>query len=293
MKNLFILIVLWFVCFSSFADKREFIREYTYIAGENDSKTIAKENALKQIKSLLLEELGTYIESYVNYSEAENNNITKDFFNREIKTISGGITETKIIEENWNGYEYYMKAQIMADPEEVIRKINESLMARRNSAAIDSLKSLLFSTSKEVELKDKELENYKMLLSEQRKIVSSRAWELEKMQDELVDLRLKLIKYENREKIIRSEIQDIEDRIRIQSDFLLKNARKYMTFDELKKVCGEPASSGRAMNHKYAVYGSFVAYFKEGNDILDGVCRISAYDFTWGKVNPQFNILNK
>jgi hypothetical protein len=78
----------------------------------------------------LLEELSTYVESYVNYNVKETNKISEEFFQKEIKTTSVGITETKILEEKWNGEEFYVKAQIKADPNEVIRKINQTLSAR-------------------------------------------------------------------------------------------------------------------------------------------------------------------
>ena len=123
--------VLFLLCgfvLNIYAENKTFIREYNYQAGENDSKITARAKALTEVKRLLLEELGVYMESYTNYIvEDQKGTITKDFFQNEIKSLSAGITETKILEENWNGVQYYIKAEIEADPTDVARKINASL----------------------------------------------------------------------------------------------------------------------------------------------------------------------
>ncbi len=112
MKTLFSVLLLLAVSYHSFSQEKYFVREYKYTAGESDSKITAREKAIKEVKSMLLEELGIYVESYVNYNVKEIEKINTSFFNQEIKTMSAGITETKILEEKWNGYEFYIKAQI-------------------------------------------------------------------------------------------------------------------------------------------------------------------------------------
>ena len=48
---------------SSFAETKTFIKEYTYHAGDEDSRNSSRTIALREVKRLLLEELGTYLES--------------------------------------------------------------------------------------------------------------------------------------------------------------------------------------------------------------------------------------
>ena len=60
---IFILLVL-FIPNLVAAETKTFIKEYNYQASEVDSKVSSRAIALEQVKRLLLEELGTYIESH-------------------------------------------------------------------------------------------------------------------------------------------------------------------------------------------------------------------------------------
>ena len=71
--------------------------------------------ALEQVKRLLLEKLGTYLESE---TEVKNLQLTKD----QIVILTAGIVRTEIIEERWDGKTYYLKAKITADPKDVINR---------------------------------------------------------------------------------------------------------------------------------------------------------------------------
>lgn len=100
------------------AKDKIFVREYRYQASEIDSKVSSRTNALQQVKRLLLEETGTYLESF---TEVKNLQVTKD----KIIIYTAGITQTKIIEEKWNGEEYWLKAELKTDPEEIIEFIRK------------------------------------------------------------------------------------------------------------------------------------------------------------------------
>ena len=60
---------------SVYAKVMTFTKEYTYQASEADSKLTCRAIALEQVKRLLLEQLGTYLESQ---SEVKNFQLTKD-----------------------------------------------------------------------------------------------------------------------------------------------------------------------------------------------------------------------
>lgn len=81
-----LLAVLFLSPNSALAETKTFQREYTYQASEADSKLSARAIALEQVKRLLLEELGTYLESR-------------------------------------NGKKYRLNAKIAADPEQVIKTL--------------------------------------------------------------------------------------------------------------------------------------------------------------------------
>ena len=96
------------------AETKTFIKEYTYQAGDEDSKNSCRIIALREVKRLLLEELGTYLESE---TEVKNFQMTKD----QIVTLTAGIVGTELIEEKWNteNLKYWLKARISANPQDV------------------------------------------------------------------------------------------------------------------------------------------------------------------------------
>ena len=66
-----IISILYFGLFCadvSIAKDKVFVREYKYQASEIDSKVSCRTNALQQVKRLLLDELGTYLESHTEIS---------------------------------------------------------------------------------------------------------------------------------------------------------------------------------------------------------------------------------
>jgi hypothetical protein len=233
------------------AQKKQFIREYTYKASETDSKVTSRQKALTEVKALLIEELGTYVESYVNHAVTEKNGvITKDFFTNEIKTLGAGTTETKILEERWDGYEYYVKAQIMADPEEVVRRINQTLSIRKSSEAVDSLKVLLQSSNKELTVKNSELAALKKQLTVQQKKIDSTQTSLNTLNQQLIESKRQLTSYQAQEQRLLSEVEEIEQKMKSAASSAMSNVRIGMTTEEVIRVCGKPrAESCEDMNY--------------------------------------------
>ncbi len=115
-------LIIALLLFTSFpfalAELKTFVKEYTYQASEADSKISSRTIALEQVKRLLLEELGTYIESH---TEVTNFQLTKD----QITTLTAGIVQTQILKEKWDGERYWMQAKIEADPDEVSKSIDQ------------------------------------------------------------------------------------------------------------------------------------------------------------------------
>jgi len=101
------------------AEEKVFVKEYSYQASEKDSKISCRTNALAQVKRLLLEELGSYIESS---TEVINLQLTRE----DIVSITSGTVKTEIIDESWDGRQYWIKANLTADPDEVLQSIRES-----------------------------------------------------------------------------------------------------------------------------------------------------------------------
>jgi len=108
---------LLFIPHLTSAENKIFIKEYTYQASEEDSRNSCRTISLREVKRLLLEELGTYLESI---TEVQDFQLTKD----QITTLTAGIVKTEIIEEKWDGRTYWLKSKIAADSREVIKSID-------------------------------------------------------------------------------------------------------------------------------------------------------------------------
>lgn len=225
------------------AENKTFIREYTYQASESDSKITARNQALSEVKKLLLEELGVYVESYVNYTiESQSGHITKDFITNEIKQLSVGITETKILEEKWNGEQYYVRAEIVADPTDVVRKINQTLEKRQSDVVIDSLHILLQNMQQNVEVKNAEIEKLNQLLRTQSATNQIQRQKVNDLNNQLSSLQTQLNKYRQEEQDILTEIDRIKRNLQNITTKAVTNARAGMSCEEVVRLCGKPRS---------------------------------------------------
>lgn len=121
---------------SAIAADQIYVREYTYQASEADSKLSARAIALQEVKRQLLSELGTHVSSIVKIQSSANG-ITLG--TEEIETLSAGITRVEILNEKWNGTEYVLKAQIKADPAEVLKSIEKLLDVNGKQKQISQL----------------------------------------------------------------------------------------------------------------------------------------------------------
>lgn len=304
MKRYIILtIITLFVFSASHAQrKRNFVREYTYRAGDTDSKVSSRVNALNEVKILLLEEIGTYVESYVNYETTEENGkLTKDFFTNEIKTLSAGITETEILDEAWDGYNYYVKAKIKADPEEVIRLINQSLVERKSSVVIDSLQILLKYYDVKIRANEEELKEVQLKVEEKNGIIENINSELsnlngelssfsvrledkenniQQLQKELSNVKLKLVEYQREEEEIKNEIEKLLDKLKSNGEKALKTARIGMIYDEFDFI--------RRSEAHFAKRTYFELYIPKGNGYSDKYICV-AYGDTWVSFKQEGN----
>lgn len=129
-------------------------REYTYRASEADSKLTSRTIALEQVKRMLLEELGTYL---VSNTEVRDSALTKD----EIVTYTSGWVATVVIKELWNGEDYYLKAKITADADDVAKAVALMHEDRETSAELKRLRAQNSDVLKEMKRLRKELADIK------------------------------------------------------------------------------------------------------------------------------------
>jgi len=128
------------------ATEQTYVREYTYQASEADSKISARAIALQEVKRELLAELGTHVTALVKIqASSDGHQLGKE----EIETLSAGVTKVEILDEKWNGVVYVLKAQIKADPEDVLKSLNKMLDADKKQKQISQLSNDLSKTQAE------------------------------------------------------------------------------------------------------------------------------------------------
>lgn len=134
----------------TFSETKTFIKEYTYQASEDDSRNSSRVLALREVKRLLLEELGTYLESV---TEVQNFQLTQD----QITMLTAGIIQTEIVDEKWDGRTYWLRSKIVADSSEVIRSIDVLRKDRAKKKELEDMRQRSEELQKEIERLRKEL----------------------------------------------------------------------------------------------------------------------------------------
>jgi len=164
MKNLWLIL---FIVLSGFlfATEKTFVREYTYQASDYDSKVTSRVNALEQVKTILLEEVSVFIQSEFemrDWEEQIGDKIESGEFAEQRKiAITAGITETKILDERWTGVEYWIKAEITLDPDDLKRKIDEVINNKEKLKELEDVKKKADNALAEIERLKKELSKSK------------------------------------------------------------------------------------------------------------------------------------
>lgn len=142
-------LVIFFLAGQAYAATKEYIRDHEYIATEYDSKYTSRINALNGVKQDLIEEIGTYIKSIVNISEDDFGN---KYASHDVVTLAAGITSMTVLEEGWNRIRYFVKAKMLADPDDVLKQVaairNNHEIEEQLQETVDDLKDARDQISK-------------------------------------------------------------------------------------------------------------------------------------------------
>lgn len=126
MKKLIIIAALACHFTTGFSQIKEFVEEYTYTAGDRDSKDICFAIAKDHLQTTLLDRLGIYVQSESNLNTIEANGSLKQNFNENIRTSTANITKFKVLDQNWDGKKYWLKAAISVDTTFMTKKVKNS-----------------------------------------------------------------------------------------------------------------------------------------------------------------------
>ena len=139
MLRICILIFLVSIQFKSNADSREYIRHYTYHASETDSKISARQSAIQQLQAMVIQEHGVSINASIDNKELLINGEYQKTFEANYTSNSSALTKTEIIDESWNGEEFYIKAKIIIDKDAIKKEQQLSDICNVKSEYINSL----------------------------------------------------------------------------------------------------------------------------------------------------------
>src|SRR5208283_3456388 len=126
-----LVISITFLSGISNAAQKTIVKEYSYQAGELDSKVSSRTMAMEQIKRLVLEEAGTYVAgtTVVKGLQLQSDQVT---------SMTAGIVSLKVIDESWNGKVYYLKAAATIDTDDIAKKLDN---IAHNQNQIEELES--------------------------------------------------------------------------------------------------------------------------------------------------------
>lgn len=131
-KTIILGLILLCLPISGWAKSKVFVESYTYNAGDADSKLTCRTVSLLEVKRLLLEKLGTYLETR---TEVKDFQVTKD----EIVALTAGIVKTEILDEKWDGETYTLTAKIEANPDDVFKAIDN---IRKQPGGVEKVQKL-------------------------------------------------------------------------------------------------------------------------------------------------------
>jgi len=142
------------------AQEKSFIKEYTYKAGELDSKLSCRAVVIDQLRTILLQEIGVYVESEQFLKTSDVGGQFSQDFVENIAIISAGITKLEVVEEKWTGETYWMKAAITVDPRSLQESLNRLINDKNRVKELESLKEELDKTKEQLsELRKQSLES--------------------------------------------------------------------------------------------------------------------------------------
>jgi hypothetical protein len=251
-KKVLLLCLLAGSATATFGENRTFVRDYAYTASEDDSRNSSRSKAIEQVKVLLLEEIGVYVESWVQLEQTETNEQMSSFFQQEINNVTAGITETVIVDESWDGYSYQIKAQITLDTDDVLRRINEALEARASSEEVERLRQLLSASETATGAQQEKIE-------ELREQIAQKEQGLASLQQQLSDAKVRLRTLDVEQEATNKQVQRILTEIVNKTESARENIHLGMKRQEVERVAGSP----RAEHRRYLNYGRVWVIFND------------------------------
>ena len=228
---------------------KNIVKEYQYNVSDDDSRNSARKKALTQVKVLILEEIGVFVESYLELNSVVADKKYQKYFKEEIKNLTAGIIKTKILDEKFDGKTYYVKASVLVDPDSVSEGISEILKIKANKSEISKLQKLLHSKEKEIDMRSSETIALQKKITKQELINRAKEQELKTIQLKLHKAQQLLSKYQSEELKIRTRLDEIRNIIRTKTNKAIQNVERGMTISEVREVAGYERTRQRGYSY--------------------------------------------
>jgi tetratricopeptide (TPR) repeat protein len=123
----------------SVAGTRTISKTVRYVMGENESRQVAREQALRDAKRQTLEETGVFLEAATTLRERTKEgtgHYTNDSeFASDVQQVTAGVTMSEVLKEEWrtegNVVVLYLTCKVTVDPQDVSARINRVLESRK------------------------------------------------------------------------------------------------------------------------------------------------------------------
>lgn len=246
-----------------------FFKEYTYRASEDDSKNSSRKKAIQQIKILLSEEVGTHIESYLQIDKTIKNGVSFEDVKQEINNLSVGITKLKVLDEDWDGKNYYIRASVAINTETTMTLLLEAIKSKSSEKDIKRLNKILAEQKAAIKSSDEKIKQMNRKLIGQEISNEARKNELMKLKKKQIQSNKKQQAYNRQISEEQRELNAIKKRIASTKNRISKQSRKAcqliknMTMPEVISIIGEPDSHNRAYRDTSYVwyYGNVKVHF--------------------------------
>ena len=255
---------------------KEIIKEYQYNTSDDDSKNSARKKALNQVKILILEEIGVFVESYLEINKIVADKKYQKYFKQEIKNLTAGIIKTKILDEKYDGKTYYVKASVLVDPDSVSEGISEILKIKANKSEINKLSKLLKLKEKEIDMRSSETIELQKKIANQELLNNAKQEELKIIQGKLQQAQQQLKKYKKDEIALNTKLGKVKSKVQKAMQRIQNQSKKAcliklgMTKDEVKDTIGWP--SGATTYNDFHACNHSVVYGYHSYNLEDDYC---------------------
>ncbi|MEI7841500.1 MAG: hypothetical protein WCI39_00590 [Gallionellaceae bacterium] len=119
-NSLIIVVATCWAVPSAFAEVQEYVRDYTYQGTNYDTAATCRVNAVDGVKHELLQEIGTYVGAVMKLHQ---DSLGNSYMSQDVINITAGIVAMKVLDEKWRQPQYFIKAGMKADPDDVLVKL--------------------------------------------------------------------------------------------------------------------------------------------------------------------------